>query len=61
MSKENTTGIRDRVGPIPDDHFENDAGAAVGNATMSADDQAYWDGKRAAHKQWAATRTQKND
>ena len=56
MGNENTTGIRSKTGPIPDDHFENDAAAALGEPHLSPEAKAIFDEKIASQKAWLARR-----
>lgn len=57
----NSTGIRSKTGPIPDDHFENDAAAAVGDPVLSQEAQATFDEKIASQKARLAKRLNRPD
>jgi hypothetical protein len=50
MGNENTTGIRSKHGLIPDDHFENDTAAAIGEPNMTPDQRQKFDAETARIK-----------
>jgi len=57
----NTTGIRSKAGPIPDEHFENDAGGAVGDAFRTPAQKADDDKEIARLKSERAKRLNRPD
>ena len=41
-------------GPVPDDHYENDAAAAIGEPQLSQEAKRIFDEKIASQKAWLA-------
>jgi hypothetical protein len=56
-----TTGIRSKLGPIPDAAFENDAGAAVGPPELTGSQRAGFDKETARLKAERAKRMNRPD